>query len=512
MKDKILVWSDVGLVNFGVAVYLQKEFDYEIYSIIDTNKGRNFYENQDLIQFKKIWFYRDCFSHLEEEIDLEYLKKFENKYKIDLWKIVYSDEMLYGYNRFYKFKEKEILKILEIECRFFEKILDEIMPKFLLMRITDTSTMQILYELCIAKGIKPLVIFPSRLGDKFLISENCDSLDSSFDILDNSVDNINNNKIDEKINTFDELKDYIKEFSVAHELLMQKFKTSKIKWVIATFKFLRLSMNKKYKKFFRNKSRNIFNVIRHSISFTIRKKYNGIFMDKKLNYKLEKEEPFIYYALQLEPERTIQIPAPYYTNQLEVIRSIAKSIPIGYQLYVKEHPAQKWNAWRPISFYKEILKMPNVKMYHPSISNDDMIKNCKLVVTITGTAGLEAVLNQKPAIILANTTYSQIPSVYYLKNLSELHACIKKMLKIKPELKEITDYLKMIEPEIFDYKEYELGMKVCNYFFYDGFLFDNEISMSKMKLFLEENKIIFKKLAFQHDKKFKKMNSISTKN
>ena len=33
-----------------------------------------------------------------------------------------------------------------------------------------------------------------------------------------------------------------------------------------------------------------------------------------------------------------------------------------------------------------------------------------------------------------------------------------------------------------------------------------------MKLFLEENKIVFKKLAFEHDKKFKKMNSISTKN
>ena len=86
------------------------------------------------------------------------------------------------------------------------------------------------------------------------------------------------------------------------------------------------------------------------------------------------------------------------------------------------------------------------------------------------------------------------------------------MLKIKPELKEIIDYLKMIEPEIFDHKEYELGMKICNYFFYDGFLFDNEISISKMKLFLEENKIVFKKLAFEHDKKFKKMNSISTKN
>ena len=68
------------------------------------------------------------------------------------------------------------------------------------------------------------------------------------------------------------------------------------------------------------------------------------------------------------------------------------------------------------------------KIYHPSISNECMIKHCKLVVTITGTSGLEAVLSQKPAIILANTTYSQIPSVYYLKNFYQ-HSTLLQLVK-----------------------------------------------------------------------------------
>ena len=497
MKEKILVWSDVELINFGVSIYLKKKYDYEIYSIIDTNRGRDFYENQDLIQFTKIWFYRDCFSDLEEEVDLEYLKEFEIKYKIDLWKIVYSDEMLYGYNRFNKFKEKEILKIFEMECKFFERILDEIKPKFLLIRITDTSTMLILYQLCISKGIKPLVLFPSRLGGKYLISEDCDNLDDSFK-------NIDDVGLDNKINTFEELRNYVKKYAINHEFLMQEFKTSKIKWINATLKFLRVVTNKKYKGFFRNRSRTIVNVIKYSISFAFRKKYNKIFIDKKLNHELKKGEPFIYFPLQLEPERTIQVPAPYYTNQLEVIRNIAKSIPIGYRLCVKEHPAQKLNGWRSSSFYKEILKMPNVEMYHPSISNNIMIENCELVITITGTSGFEAVINQKPAIILANTTYSQISAVYQLKNFGELSTSIKKMLKVKPKLEEIINYTKMIEPEIFEHEEYGLDMKICSYFYYNGFLFDNDIHLSKMKSFLKENELEFEKLAFEYDKKIKK--------
>ena len=33
--------------------------------------------------------------------------------------------------------------------------------------------------------------------------------------------------------------------------------------------------------------------------------------------------------------------APYYTNQLEVLIQIAKSIPVGYKVFVKEHYAMK---------------------------------------------------------------------------------------------------------------------------------------------------------------------------
>ena len=40
-------------------------------------------------------------------------------------------------NPFYKFKKDEILNILERDCKFFESVLDEIKPEFLIIKVTD---------------------------------------------------------------------------------------------------------------------------------------------------------------------------------------------------------------------------------------------------------------------------------------------------------------------------------------------------------------------------------------
>ena len=72
----------------------------------------------------------------------------------------------------------------------------------------------------------------------------------------------------------------------------------------------------------------------------IRKK----FLDKYSLNNIPSDEKYVYFPLQFEPERTILISAPYYTNQLELIKNIARSIPVDYFLYVKEHPGQSLHS------------------------------------------------------------------------------------------------------------------------------------------------------------------------
>ena len=55
MKKKILLWLNADLIDFCMSYYLQKITDAEFYAIIDiTNKPKKFFQEQKLVQFKKI--------------------------------------------------------------------------------------------------------------------------------------------------------------------------------------------------------------------------------------------------------------------------------------------------------------------------------------------------------------------------------------------------------------------------------------------------------------------------
>ena len=115
-------------------------------------------------------------------------------------------------------------------------------------------------------------------------------------------------------------------------------------------------------------------ILKSNIKIISRKR----FVNKKLRRKINSDEKFVYFPLQLEPERTLLISAPYYTDQIELIEKIAKSIPIDFLLYVKEHPRQGSEGWRDIKNYNKVLNLPNVKFLHPEVSNDFLLENCSL--------------------------------------------------------------------------------------------------------------------------------------
>ena len=216
MKDRILFWIDSTFTEFGTAKYLEKKCDAEFYAIIDTNKAKKFYEKQKIINFKKKWFLKDHLMKLPKKIDLDYLSEFEKKYKISIWELAYSDTILFKYNQYYKFNKNEILRILEKECRFFEKILDEINPNFLIVKITDASHMRLLQLLCKARGIKVLSLGFTRLGYRSHIGSDTDV-----------IDEINNKPKENSSKSFDELKAvFIKKYLIS--FLLSKYFTNSL--------------------------------------------------------------------------------------------------------------------------------------------------------------------------------------------------------------------------------------------------------------------------------------------
>ena len=198
--------------------------------------------------------------------------------------------------------------------------------------------------------------------------------------------------------------------------------------------------------------------------------------------------PFVYFALGVDEERHILLSAPFYTNQIETIRNIAKAMPIKFQLVVKENPNQEVRDWRKISEYKEMLQIPNVTLLHPSFPTKKIYKACSIVITTGGTTGFEGAFYGKPSIILSDLGYQILPSVYRLDSAENLSQTIKKALETKFDVTALDKYINFIEKNTFVFHLKDLENKYHNAFYFGGNLVDVDISIDTMKKFLEENK------------------------
>ena len=158
---------------------------------------------------------------------------------------------------------------------------------------------------------------------------------------------------------------------------------------------------------------------------------------------------------------------------------------------------QKLRGWRDKKFYKEILDMPNVILIHPDVSNEEMINKTDLVITITGTSGLEAAFQLKPSIVLANVSYQHLPSVHRIKNIEELPKRIDEFLNVKVSIEDLNNYTNYVLKNSFQFDETSILMQAFNAFHHKGFLFDTEISLSIMKKFINKNKVFHEALALQ---------------
>ena len=159
----------------------------------------------------------------------------------------------------------------------------------------------------------------------------------------------------------------------------------------------------------------------------LRKKCRVLIGYDDLYDTMDENEDFAYFSLSLEPELNLLFYSPFATDQINVIRQLAQSLPVHYKLYVKEHPHMVGD--RPRRFYKAIKKMPNVKLIHPSVKNFDIIQKSKLVATVNGTAGWEAVLFKKPSITFGEVFYNPLSMVKYCTSMHDLAAIVKEQLE-----------------------------------------------------------------------------------
>lgn len=119
---------------------------------------------------------------------------------------------------------------------------------------------------------------------------------------------------------------------------------------------------------------------------------------------------FIYFSLHVEPEAVI-LARVGLDNQLLLIKMLSNAIPKDWVIYVKEHPHQlkinnpegsyfinNIDYYKNISFYKELVKIPNVQLVNLDVHPKDLTIHAQAVASIGGSISTEAWLLKVPAI------------------------------------------------------------------------------------------------------------------
>ena len=83
---------------------------------------------------------------------------------------------------------------------------------------------------------------------------------------------------------------------------------------------------------------------------------------------------------------------------------------------------------RSIEYYKQLLKIKNLKFIRQDQNSFDLIDNSLLVATISGETGIEAFFRKKPCIVFSNTWYSKLNGIFIIKSEKNLKNNYEKII------------------------------------------------------------------------------------
>ena len=148
--------------------------------------------------------------------------------------------------------------------------------------------------------------------------------------------------------------------------------------------------------------------------------------------------PYVLFGLHFQPESSIDVWAPFFSNQMWVIELLSRSIPPSHKLLVKIHKSDIANY--SSEQLKSMCAFPRVELVQPFADTRVLIESSKLVISIQGTMGLEAALLGKPVIMLGDSPVTVFPSASRIGEISDLPKLVRtKLVEPPPDRSQIVE-------------------------------------------------------------------------
>ena len=420
---KILMVSKGEYYNLMplVAATLRQDFGYSVDAMTFATPTAHLTQMREFDQVHNLaaWLkaevpnsdFDECLHYLE---DLELSEEVPN-----LSMMIHADRIIR------QFPFKKVIKTVAAVCRFWERLFRETRPDLIIAEVSCASEW-IAWSLARRWNIQYLIPYPSTLPDRFTFirgpSRGWESVEDLYLAAKN------------RELTADE--------TCVAEQLLSRFRAGGLTQPIhAPVARLPLALDGISARRLRNRIQRIPLRLRTYLtdgdfevgSYNGRPPWEGVMKDvlrtvrhfASENTLFDREirpGKFVYFPLHVQPEFTIDVRAPFCTNQVALIEAIAKSLPVGHCLVVKDHPAMRGS--RSLEYYREIKKLYNVQLMSASSDSHKIIRNAEAVITIVGTTAWEGLLYEKPVIALGPLCYGFFDLLYNCPDIADLPATL----------------------------------------------------------------------------------------
>lgn len=422
-KQTIIFFSRMGLTHLYGSLDSLMNGEYNIIHIAYSNKESKILQEQYGVtpESELTTYISNNFSSIE--VDLNLLKDIEEDFRqysshnFTLASAIISDRTLEKYSK------DEVYEFSIIYYNFWKDIYKRYAPSFIFHETVTqlyNHTASILAKKfnCIYSGfIATTGIYDNNFrfveydnGDSILLSR---LLNNKKSISELEIDI--GNFIDKTINKKAVLTKYKETNLVKDTLLLFRYSIS------SSLKFILLS--KKIKLLDPGAYYGISNF------YAVKKYFNRISYKFNNLYKNVSLEQYYFFPLHVEPEAVLAYWSEGKYSQVELIEQIARNIPAGEVLYVKDHKDEL--GYRSIKDYKRISSLHNVKLLHPAEDSLELIKNAKGIIVINGTVGLEAAFFNKPVCMFGNIYYKTLDNIFYAKTPKDIQSFINNISSLQ---------------------------------------------------------------------------------
>lgn len=406
----VLFDSRSWVLNVGAAIhsYFQEN---TVFNIRPVTVYHNKLDHKQFSHLQNRELLLDFYDEGINKYSKDNLLEIEKKYNlINLWNVVFFDRFLYNKKRDF------ILKQISFFVFAWEKILEKHKPDFVVTEPVTGLWNYILYALVRHHGGHYLGAVPTKNTNKYFFTRD---LYIGFPEMEKKFLDLKSRALKESEREL--ALSFVQKFKEKHMVPSYMKSTTALPKIYNFFNPYRVPINiyKDIKLFLNRKG-----------DYTIDYRFSGykrdalrirrILYTKVFNiFEQPKDgDKYILYPLHYQPEATTDICAAYHRDQFNVIKNIARSIPIDHCLYVKEHSAVLGS--RSTRFYERLKQIPNLKIIDPWTSISDLIKNAKAIAVLTGTTALEGIFWKKPVIMFGKVFFDIYPYIHKVKSLEEL--------------------------------------------------------------------------------------------